>query len=60
MAELADALVSGISDRTIMQVQVLFPAPAPQSSVLRCFLFQNLCKNRGSVLYLFSIFSLVR
>ena len=27
MAELADALVSGTSDRKVMQVQVLFPAP---------------------------------
>ena len=27
MAELADALVSGISERILMQVQVLFPAP---------------------------------
>jgi hypothetical protein len=27
MAELADALVSGISDRKVMQVQVLFSAP---------------------------------
>ena len=27
MAELADALASGASDRKVVQVQVLFPAP---------------------------------
>jgi hypothetical protein len=28
MAELADALASGASDRKVVQVQVLFPAPS--------------------------------
>jgi hypothetical protein len=30
MAELADAQVSGICDRKVVQVQVLFPAPKVQ------------------------------
>jgi len=40
MAELADALVSGISDRKVMQVQVLFSAPQTKKNrfaVLFCF-----------------------
>ena len=32
MAELADALVSGTSDREVMQVQVLFSAPSRTAS----------------------------
>ncbi len=35
MAELADALVSGISGCTPMQVQVLFPAPDAKSEPSR-------------------------
>ena len=44
MAELADALASGASDRKVVQVQVLFPAPDMNRnfdsiSKLRFFLF---------------------
>ena len=45
MAELADALVSGTSDRKIMQVQVLFSAPQGRSSSLERFgLFLSIMK----------------
>ena len=36
---MADALVSGTSDRTVMQVQVLFPAPTMSQRIDTMFVF---------------------
>ena len=40
MAELADALASGASDRKVMQVQVLFPAPKRDRDFISRSLFK--------------------
>ena len=48
MAELADALASGASDRKVMQVQVLFPAPNRDRDFLSRSLFCELNFNLNS------------
>ena len=42
MAELADALDSGSSEGSFMQVQVLFPAPKSNGKVVRLFYIHSL------------------
>ena len=47
MAELADALDSGSSEGSFMQVQVLLPAPKIKSAPIRCCFYLRKIQRQG-------------